>query len=946
MSMKFLLTFVRYVGKLPFTMKKILLLLLISLHAFSQVFEVDSSFKFEVVKKRESVNPTIRQLKNGLVLVTNFGNVLNGELTDLGSFVVDKDGTIISKYFSENFSDCCSRSSGDFVTSDNKFLKKLYNFDPRVKVERYQLDGSVDTTFKFPAVPSDYTNLYPLSNKKLLISYNADFNKYLNIIIDENGKFIKTLDLSLLVAKEKNRLLNLVIDEESNYYLLISDKNGNLEIIKTNQDFELDKSFVKIKFSFNEANRKEIYFHNNELYFFKSTTINSIDKYDKNGYFIKSIVIDKLKIDYILPRISFQDDGSLDLFYDNSKYLTVLPDGQSVPIINGKEYSEVFTFKDGSSWTIQNNTGVIEKRNPNGQIDVNFKFKFENELKLFTKRIKKLPNENYLVEFLRYSETVGVRIYNKTNQLMHEFYDLNINWETYSNDKSVIIKGGGKFYTIDSDLKIKISVDSLEKIITNENPKIKNRIDLDLRNDFAYKVVINRISNKTTITRFIISAGVFDSFNIQTDKAHTVIPLKDGRIAVVGDLDEPSVNQFVDIYKVDGLRDFNVERMKLFNPNYSNEYNSESYFVEFVKGFMIRANIQVRVSNLSKTFYRFNENGTKDPNYPINIIEYSYIQKFDKDGSMFTGFSLISNRLKGDKYYTALKLSPTGKIDSTFEIDGWLSIGDFEFFDENTMYVTNGDKIKRLIKKQIQKIPYFYLEPLPKEIFWNEYQPLKVKYNTVLKNVKVVVSGDGLLKGDVINVTSSGAGLIKLEIFDEFNNILASQYIIIKKVKPNFLFNLPNIPSISATCKISVLSSSGLPVLISGLGKNFENYLSIDSPIEPIFELKVASEGNNQYERIEQTFSVLFIVDENPKIILPETFICYPNPVRGFLIVETNKLQIDTFQLFSLDGKELPLTFIQNRDLYEISLRNVPSGLYILQANTQTKRFTYRIVVE
>ena len=51
MSMKFLLTFVRYIGKFPFTMKKFLFFLLISLHAFSQVFEVDTTFKFEGVKK-------------------------------------------------------------------------------------------------------------------------------------------------------------------------------------------------------------------------------------------------------------------------------------------------------------------------------------------------------------------------------------------------------------------------------------------------------------------------------------------------------------------------------------------------------------------------------------------------------------------------------------------------------------------------------------------------------------------------------------------------------------------------------------------------------------------------------------------------------------------------------------------------------------------------------
>ena len=107
----------------------------------------------------------------------------------------------------------------------------------------------------------------------------------------------------------------------------------------------------------------------------------------------------------------------------------------------------------------------------------------------------------------------------------------------------------------------------------------------------------------------------------------------------------------------------------------------------------------------------------------------------------------------------------------------------------------------------------------------------------------------------------------------------------------------------------------------------------------------MVSNGNNQYERIEQKFSVLSI--EEPLANEPkESLIYYPNPVKETLFVQANKLKIDDFKLIAMDGREIPISFSRFVSRYEISLKNVPAGLYILQANTQTRCFTYRIVVD
>ena len=111
------------------------------------------------------------------------------------------------------------------------------------------------------------------------------------------------------------------------------------------------------------------------------------------------------------------------------------------------------------------------------------------------------------------------------------------------------------------------------------------------------------------------------------------------------------------------------------------------------------------------------------------------------------------------------------------------------------------------------------------------------------------------------------------------------------------------------------------------------------------FEVNLVSEGNEQYESIEKTISVLIM--EEPLANEPEeSLIYYPNPVKETLFVQANKLKIDVFKLIAMDGREIPISVSGFVGRYEISLRNVPSGLYILQANTKTKRFTYRIVVD
>ena len=941
-------------------MKKIILLLLISLNAVSQVFEVDSTFKFEVVKKRIAVqNPAVGQLPNGLLYLNYVGNVFDGNLTDTKSYLLDPNGKVVSK----STLDFDPRSDYDIITTDNKFLVRDYSQYPSYKLQKYLPTGVVDSTFKFPSSNLFLYKTFLMPNNNFMtISNENGSGLWQYLIYNENGKFLKALNLALLGFPEKIfRLNSLVFNEKNDCFLLINDDERNTIIIKTNQNFEIDKTFSKIQYTLNEydgSNFKIQNFNNGLLLYGSSSSVNKnfIEKYDQNGKKIQVIAFDFVT-EYFTsqtPRIYVQNDKSIDLiFYDNS-HLKILPDGRLDTLYykNEKQKNIIFlhSFPDGTYLIMRNKSGTIEKMYADGSIDTNFKINLQNEIKLFPLEIKKLANNNYLVVFdqitstssspyvIRWSRNFNsVRTYNSKHQFIQEVFDAKTRWETSSSEKSFFVRGDKKIIKIDSSLKMTTSVDSMGlDSITVGNSFIYSI--LDYKNGLVYKIERDRNSKQRSITRYRISTGRYDMFNIFDDDINNINTLSDGRIAVFGFLAESqNKSYFIDIYNTNGKKDESMKRIIVSNQRGIDGILS----IEYNRGFIVTFTNVGGVGNVWQTFYRFNEDGSPDEKYVSNEISGGQFVKYQPDGTIYTN----SGTSKQSGYNNLNKILPNGKMDSSFAVNGVDIIFDYVFKDEYTLYAVCDNTIKRFIRNPVLNAGFFNLQPLPSSVPWDYGGILKVNYRTNLKNLKVIVTGDAILKDSVITLTSKRAGIIKLQIFDELNNLLAVRNIVVKKVTPFFIYDLPRLTNSLLPFTFTAQSSSELPVKIKAFDFPFGDKLVIYPETKKFFEVNLVSEGNEQYESIESNISVLIM--EEPLANEPEeSLIYYPNPVKETLFVDINKLKIDDFKLISMDGREIPISVSGFVGRYEISLRNVPSGLYILQANTQTKRFTYRIVVD
>ena len=937
-------------------MKKILLLLLISLHALSQVFEVDSSFKFEVVKKPiPGYYPRVTQLPNGLLHLKYDGNIFNGNLSDTKSYILDKEGNVITK----SPLDFELSMYGGFVTNDSKFIFRQYSKYPVYKLYKYLLNGELDPNFDFPLSVSGAYNTFLLPDNKFMLEYiNNRLCQY--AIYDENGKFLKELDLAQFgISKGKLRIENLVYNRLNELFLLLRDEDGT-SIIKTTSDFKIDKVFSKILYvPENQLNYSiKIEISNNNLLLFRANSDrkkNLFQKYDQKGTKIQETEFDFITEydSYSNPQIYIQNDKSIDLIFYNNSHVKILPDGRldSLYYKNEKQKNISFlhAFADGTYWVIQNKSELIQKMYANGIMDLSFRISLQKEIVLYPYEIKKLANNNYLVDFTwspsfhdpyqpRYSSPFNcIRLYNSKHQFVQEIYDSKTKWEIDSDKNSFFLRGDGKFIKIDSSLKMSTSVDSID-LINKETETTKVKTIVEQKYNYVYKIEQSKSTNESLIRRQRNSTGKYDSFTIIAYNFENISTINDGRIAVVATIGSKLDSLSIDIYMANGQRDESVKRILL--PKRI-EYVSNTISIEYKNGFIVTITLLSYSGYLRTIFLRYNVDGSFDEKYQSNFFTGAQYRQFQPDGSIYVS----SGGLEQTGYNAFYKILPNGKLDSTVAVKGVNILFDFTFFDENTIYSICENTLRRFIKNPSLTAKYFYLTEIPSQIPWDYTGVLSVKYSTSLKNLKIVVTGDGILEGSVIIPTAKGYGNIRLEIFDEFNKVLASRSINIKRVTPSFIYEIPSLKNTSPPFTFTAQSTSNLPV------KVFANYniggdRSIIYPdTEKCIEVFFVSEENEQYERIEKKLYISIwqesVINE-PKINL----IFYPNPVKDKLIVETTTLDIFDFKLITTDGREMPILVGRSYGRSDISFQNTPPGLYILQANTQTKRFTYRIVVD
>lgn len=401
---------------------------------------------------------------------------------------------------------------------------------------------------------------------------------------------------------------------------------------------------------------------------------------------------------------------------------------------------------------------------------------------------------------------------------------------------------------------------------------------------------------------------------------------------------------FYNMYLQNGLQDATFKTIELDNEIFK-FYGGLPTFIESANGININQTTVGEFGNIvRKRFTRYDNDGSFDKNYQQNTLIGGQYVRYMENGTIFTNTATIVEGDIAQKTYNFLKILPNGNIDSTFQLSGVKDVFGFEFFDENTLYATNGTTLNRFIKNSSKKAEYFYFQALPSKIAWNYSYPLKIKINTTLKNININVSGNGILQDSVINIKPQ-SGIIFINITDENNKILASQTIEVTKVTPNFIYEEPQLTIYSKPYIFKVKSSSGFPVKIRAYGSIFVDSLVIDPIKNPYLTIELSSDGNDQYEFIKKTFAIIILSPLSSEEEVFENISFYPNPVKEKLIIET-KTKLDSFRLISIDGKTIPVSVESFEDKYELSVKNVPAGLYLLWVNGKKKQSIFRVWVE
>ncbi|RYU96789.1 T9SS type A sorting domain-containing protein [Emticicia agri] len=936
-------------------MKKVLLLAFISFHSFSQVFYLDTTFVGKPLIKPLAVQePLVTQFPNGLLYLRTDANLINGELKEPGNFLLNTKGEIVKNLTYKTPFNYDYRSANSAVTPDSKVLISQLVSESSYSIIKVSHDGAIDTTFKFNNPKRYISKIVLLKNENFVLFFH-DENSYLkHEVYDKNGKFIRTLDPSMFTSSTGAQLTDIISNDLNEYFLLLIDSKRNVEVIKTNTNFEIDKNFSPVKLSGIEAYTHKLQRVGNDFLVYQSGVEglkNKVGKYDRNGAKVWDVSFDKISTFDMGVSFFEQSNGSIDLVYFDYKHLKIKANG----VVDSTFYdrklhkntSFLHAFADGSYWIMRNKSGVIERINADGNIDENFRILMQVQKQLFPNQIQKLSNNSYLLDFIshthdnspysiRYSPYPNaVQVYDNKHKLLHEFFDSKTIWKTYKTKNTLVVRGDGKFYTIDEANQMIVSKDTLEA----------NDL-IDWENNFVYRQI-----KSDSIIRYETGKGLDKNFLIRDQRISNFSIMDDKRIAVEtwADITPAQRVNYINMYHINGMLD-NSFKTIVVDHTFFGLSGGIPNTIKNADGLIVNQMAVGEIANIVKQqFLKYDSNGNPDKNYQSNIYRGGYFKQYQKDGSIF--MNTVHEVKEYGEYiiHNFLKITPKGKIDSSFTLLGTNTVYGFEFFDENTLYAAGQNTLQRFIKQPLMADEYFHYKALPSEMAWDRAisTPRKPIINTNLRNIQIEVSGNGSFKNEFI-VFEPKAGVTTITIKDNTNRILARQKIELMRIYPQFIYDESQFSTATQPFEFKVQSSSGMPVKISIDGRNeATGSIMIDPTKDRTLKLKLRTERNEQYEALETviTLEQLMPLATEPEISRTKIRY-YPNPVTEKLIIQKDNLLFDAIRLVSINGKEGETNLMEYADRYELLMKNVEQGLYLLIVRTKDRQFVYRVIKE
>lgn len=929
-------------------MKKILLLLLIAFNGFSQVFYLDTTFSTKPLFKPYPVQDLLlSQFPDGTMYLKSNANMFNGETIETGNVLLNTEGKLLKTVGKELLADFDSRYENYAVTPDGNLLIPQLVAASSYSIIKISQQGIIDTDFKFTSYKEYILKIVLLKNENIVVFFLKQDSTLGCEVFEKTGKFIRALDPAKYIDTTNAQLTDVVSTEQNEYFLLLLDNKRNAEIIKTNADFEIDKNFATIKFNSVEAYTHRLEKITDGFLVYQSGSEgmkDKVEKFDSKGSRIWTVSFDKLSVHENGLSFFEQTNGSIDLIYFDNKHLKIKADGVIDTTFYDRQLHKniafLHAFKDGSYWIVQNKSGIIEKMYADGSIDKNFKLVVEVQKQMWPNQIQKLPNNTYLLDFynydygnspysIRYSARPNaVQIYDNKHKLLYDFFDGKTTWNTYKTKNTLVVRGDGKFHVIDEANKMAISKDTLTA----------NDV-IDWQNNFVYRKI-----KMDSIIRFKIGQGLDRDFVIAKGNISHFNLMNDGRIMVETWNSGAQRFFYLDMYTANGKPD-NSFKTIITDDSFSRYWGEVPRTVENVNdGFIINQMTTGETANIVKQrFLKYDNNGNPLENYQSNIYSGGYFKQYQPDGSIFMNTANHIHENDRETVHNFVKLSSSGKVDTTFTLLGTDIVYGFAFFDDNTLYAVAKETLQRFIRHPLKQDEYFYYKPLPEKIAWDIAIPTKIGINSNIKDIKVAVSGSGQLQDGYVYFDKN-AGIVKITVSDNANRILAKQAIELTRIYPVFIYDETQFATAQGPFEFKVQSSSGLPVkIIVDGGAEHIGSITIDPQKDRRIKLKISTESNEKYEALEREIvleTLIPLATETRK----QRIKYYPNPVADKLIIEKNNAVIETFRLLGIDGKEKHFELTEYSDKFEASMKSLPQGIYILLLSSKDHRFAYKII--
>jgi hypothetical protein len=200
-----------------------------------------------------------------------------------------------------------------------------------------------------------------------------------------------------------------------------------------------------------------------------------------------------------------------------------------------------------------------------------------------------------------------------------------------------------------------------------------------------------------------------------------------------------------------------------------------------------------------------------------------------------------------------------------------------------------------------------------------------------------IVSGPAILSGNILTITGAGQITVKASQAGDnsFYPISVEQTFTVNKASQEITFPTIEDRSIDETpIELSATSSSGLQVsytVVSGKASVLNNTLTIHEPGQ--IKIQAIQSGNENYTPatpVERSFTVSGVVGLEDE--LSEKVNVFPNPASDYItIIIPQALRNSSVQIVDLRGLVISSDLVDGKENMNISIGQLPRGLYFLQ---------------